>query len=216
MKKRTTPPQTPRPAACTHSTTPTFPPAIFRNVDLWSDNARKFTLFTERLIRRYPWQGSFDGRPPGKDAFDYIADAQILLIAGQRRCRVDEDPVLCIYGVLRSLVWHDSQRPENRVSHLHLVPVRPDDDSDDMDESLVPAELPDIEDVVTAREFLEKYKSNFSDERYRRYLDLLASDDLITAIEAAQELDLLESEVWNMRKVLKRPRKKWLGQPPAR
>jgi hypothetical protein len=201
----------------THTTdAPTLPPGAFFEEALWRTNARRFVLFAARRIRCRSWRGSFDGRPPGgKEAEDYVSEARELLMSGQRRYTARYSPERCVYATIASLISHDADAAENQIPHDYLTTLARDDEND---HALgVPAvtalDTPSIEETIAAREYLEKFKSNFTDEALRRYLDLLA-DGYVTAAEAAAELDLLESDIWNIRKALKRPRGQWPGKPP--
>jgi hypothetical protein len=198
-------------------TNATLPIGVFFDEDFWIANTRRFSAFAERRIRRYSWRGTFGGRPPGdKEASDYVAEAAALLMSGQRHANALQSRERAVYRAIASLVWHDYERLENQIRHRNLAMTAPDvgdHGDDDVDESVLSADVPDIDEMIAAREYLEKYKSNFPEGASRRYLDLLA-DGYVPAVEAAVELDLLESEIWGIRKALKRSRTKWPGRPP--
>lgn len=194
---------------------PTLSPEVFFNEDFWTSNARKFILFTERRLQRRRWRGAFNGRPPGgKEAADYVSAASLLLMSAQRRYTARYSPERCVYATIASLISHDGDAAENQIAHSFLTTsYSVDAEGDEVDEGVVASDIPDIEETIAAHEYLERYKTNFSKEEHRRYLDLL-SDGYVSAELAAAELDLLESEIQNIRKVVRRPRKKWPGRPP--
>ncbi len=194
MKKRETAHSLPPALFTPIADSPTVRPSAFLDEELWTpSNTRKFILFAARLIARRPWRRS------DYDAADVVSEAKTLLISGERRYTARYSPQRCVYATIASIVSHGGYSAENRLRV----------DVDGPGEVL----LPDIQEMVEAREYLEKYKTNFSDDAHRRYLDLLAEGYVPTA-DAARELDLLETDIWKIRKNLRRPRKKWPGKPP--
>ena len=183
-------------------------PEAFRDEAFWILNTRRFTLFTERRIRRFFRGGR---RPPGAmDAADYVSDAATLLIEGRRRYPEHYSRERWVYATLASLLSHDATSAEARRRHVPLVEDVDSDDEEDDYEKSAELSVPPFEGDVVRRDVLKDFKTNFRRERVHRYLDLLA-DDYLSAAEAAESLDLTESDINGMRKMFKRARKKWAG-----
>ncbi len=183
-------------------------PSVFLDQELWTrKNTLQYTAYAARTIARRPWRRS------DMDAEEYVSEAKVLLITGQRRYTTRYSPKRCVFATLAGLIYHGGFEPENVIPHASLTTFATDEWGL-LDESMLPAAAnPDIVETIAARDLVEKFKSNFDNEAHRRYLDVLA-DGYVNAADAAMLLSVPEAEIWKYRKVIRRPRAKWPGRPP--
>jgi hypothetical protein len=171
---------------------------------LWSrENFNKFTFLARRRMATLP-------RPPlGMDAPGVVAEAARLLIDGTRRGRIEYALEAVIVGVIDSLIYHGAKHPENLVPLESLDAVR--------DEDHAPAEpaSPELspEEAFAAREQLETFKTTLPDDLHRRFVDLVSSGECPSAVDAAVMLDVPESRIRSMVKLVRRRRPLWPGRP---
>src|SRR5947207_220465 len=92
-------------SAATPRTNGTFYAAKdFADEEFWGVNFPKFTAIARRrmaTLLRYRGAG-------GQEPADYVLKAAELLLSGRRRCRQQYSREACVYGILDSLISHDS------------------------------------------------------------------------------------------------------------
>lgn len=164
--------------------------------EFWQVNYRRFVVYARRLMAGRHFTPAGASEPA-----DYVLRAAELILNGQRRCPDSVDPALCVLGVIRSVVSHDYERPENRVEH---EPIIPDDDrSAGFDESLVSEPPPpDIESMVAARELADSFLGSIP-AKYRHYVELRITQPG-SADEHASALGLSVADIWKMNRSLRR------------
>lgn len=172
--------------------------------EFWKSNLRLFQSYAQRLMR---------GRrivPAGApEATDYVLTAVAVILNGNRLCPDHIEPVQFVMGVIRSLISHDYDRPENRTERESITILPDDNGFIGIDESLVSEPLPpDIESMVAARELADNFLRSIP-EKYRRYVELRIAQDHRTSTEYAQELNVGVADIRNMNRVIRRLRTRW-------
>lgn len=186
--------------------------ADFRDDEFWARETPRFLIYARELIVRHRWRGSYGDLPAGgEEPQDYVTRAAELIFGGQRRCPPDVDSVRFVFGVIRSLITHDAEKPENRRRHSFLS-----DESNTVDPGqLVDHKGASVDELLTARDLARDFVSTLPDE-YRAYVELLISGECDSAAECAQRLGVDVAEIRSMDKAIRRRRRAWKGLPARR
>lgn len=182
--------------------------ADFRDGDFWSRETPRFLSYARALILRHRWRGAYGDIPPGgEEPQDYVMRAAALILEGQRRCPAEVGSVAFVMGVIRSLVAHDSEKPENRQMHASVS----DGDSGE-DRQIADRNAAEFDELLTAGDLARDFVKALPEE-YRPYVELLISGDCTGAAECAERLGVTVADIRSMDKAIRRRRRLWKGVP---
>jgi len=183
--------------------------ADFRDEQFWTRETPRFLSYARAVIVRHRWRGSYRDAPAGgEEPQDYVMRAAALIFEGQRRCPADVDSVRFVLGVIRSLITHDAEKPENRQTHAFVS-----DESKTIDQGqLVDRKSASVDELLTANDLARDFVGTLPEE-YRSYVELLISGECDSAAECAERLGVEVAAVRSMDKAIRRRRRAWKGLP---
>lgn len=178
--------------------------ADFRDGEFWTRETPRFLSYARALIVRHRWRGSYGDAPAGgEEPQDYVMRAAALIFEGQRHCPPDVDSVRFVLGVIRSLITHDAEKPENRQPHSFVS---------DEKKTFVDHKSTTFDELLTANDLARDFVSTLPDE-YKPYVELLISGACDSAAECAERLGVAVADIRSMDKAIRRRRRAWKGTP---
>ena len=182
--------------------------ADFRDERFWVRETPRFLSYARALIVRHQWRGAYGDSPPGgEEPQDYVMRAVAAILDGQRRCPADVDSVKFVLGVIRSLVAHDAEKPENRRLHMFVS----DENEITGEGQLVDEKSTAFDELLTANDLAREFAGALPEE-FRPYVELLISGRYSTAAEYANRLGVTVAEIRSMDKAIRRRRRAWKGK----
>lgn len=195
-----------------------FDPALlhanFRNPEWWKGEAPRFLRYAAAQIHRRMWRGNFGDLPPGAmEPSDYVQTAAQLVISGERQLPTGVKTIPFVIMVIRSLISHEFDRPENRRNHSYFTSVPEAETGATIDETSLTDTAPGAHDVFAAHELLVEFMRTLPLE-YKVYVDMLVSGMYPTAADRAKALGASVAKIRLMDRVIRRLRSTWKGTPP--
>ena len=170
------------------------------------DLSKRLIVYADDILRRRTWRGNAaSGAPGGQTAEDFVQESFKKYFAGERRRPPDVPWFDFFAGVIRSLISHLVETPENRHAHDFFV------EADVGGPGLLP--ITAVADVAyespeacrLARDSVKEVRCAFSsDDRMQQYLSLVESERYDTVSELAEALRVSIAVVANLRKRLRR------------
>jgi hypothetical protein len=198
-----------------------FDPALlhadFQNLEWWTRQTPRFAAYASWKIACRTWRGNVGDLPPGAaEGKDYAQKAAELIFSGARPLPAGVKTVPFVLMIIRSLIAHDFDRPENRHSHSYLTTASDDAASTSTtDEASVSDPAPGTEEIFAAQELLVEFMRPLPLE-YKLYVEMLVSEMYPTAADRAKALGVSIQKIRLMDRVIRRLRPAWKGMPPPK
>jgi DNA-directed RNA polymerase specialized sigma24 family protein len=193
----------------------THPSGEFESEAFWQQAAEACLIYATKRIRTRAWRCVEGSLPAGaKDAQDYVSEAMVLILRGERHRPATVSPIRFVLLVVRTLIDRDWTERENGTPHEFVDVLRAPHHASAL-RPLAFIDDAEIEAKLVARDCVEHFKAAVP-EKCRTYVELLASDEVPSRRECARALGVHEKEIRSMDRVIRRLRPLWQGAPPRR